>query len=82
MTHIKLKYKIKKIKEEEIEKRMRKDKVYYHCCNCGEIYEDKHMNILIVKLTTPYIPKEFKDYVISSGGCSYCMDKRGEKKDS
>jgi len=78
MTHIKKTYKIKKLDDLEISKRMRKDKLYYHCCYCGKIYEDKHRNILILDLTKLNggklsIPREFNIYKITSGICGKCF---------
>ena len=79
MTHIKKTYKIKKLDDLEISKRMRKDKLYYHCCQCGKIYEDKNRNILILDITKlnggrPSIPREFEDYKITSGICRKCYE--------
>jgi len=76
MTHIKPKHKIKQLTEQDIAKRMRKDRVYYHCCSCREIYEDKKKSVLIMRLSTSFIPAVFSDYHISSGLCDYCYKNR------
>ena len=76
---IKLTHKIKELTEEEISKRMRKDKLYYHCCYCGEVYEDKQRTILMFNIKDftgrTSIPKEFNGYHITSGICNKCYKK-------
>lgn len=81
---IKKTYKIKKLDELELPKRMRTDKRYYHCIGCGGVYEDKNMGIEILSLVklnrsiTP-LPAELSYYLISSGLCRKCFDSRRER---
>ena len=81
---IKLTHKIKELTEEEISKRMRKDKLYYHCCYCGEVYEDKQRTILMFNIKDftgrTSIPKEFNGYHITSGICNKCFLNIGKWK--
>jgi len=77
MTKIKKTHKIIRLDDINISKRMRKDQLYYHCCHCGKIHEDKHYNIIIVDLNKlngrHSIPREFNDYKITSGVCEKCF---------
>jgi len=74
MTHIKTKQKIKNL--DDIPKRMRKDKPYYHCIMCGNIYEDRNEIIIMNYMKFYSLPKEFSDYNISSGLCKKCYEGR------
>jgi len=70
---IKKKHKITKFEDCDISRRMRKDKMYYHCCSCGDIYEDCKRNIKILNLNELnggcFIPSIFRHYKISSTYC-------------
>ena len=76
MTHIKKTYKIKKLDDLDISKRMRKDKIYYHCVKCGNLYEDKHQRIIMNETKFYSLPFEFNGYKISSGLCKKCFEGR------
>jgi len=80
---IKKTHRITTLEPEDIAKRLRKDKIYYHCCKCGTIYDDKRRLAKIcnlVELGSPLpnlLPSVFSEYKISSGLCDICF---GEKK--
>ena len=77
MTHIKKNHKINCL--DDIPKRMRKDKRYYHCIRCGNLYEDKNKNIIMNEMRFYSLPREFNGYKISSGLCKRCYETRKEK---
>lgn len=79
---IKKKHKITTLEKEDISKRMRQDKLYYHCCGCGGIWEDKNKLIKILELKDLWglssIPREFNDYHLTSGFCDDCYKNKNE----
>jgi len=72
--------------ENELNKRLNKDKLYYHCCECGFIFEDKNYNIGILNtkkfgIGKEGLPKVFEKYQISSGYCDHCYNKQIERRE-
>ncbi len=78
---IKKTHRITSLEPEDIAKRLRKDKLYYHCCQCGTLYDDKRRLAKICNLVDlghlpNIIPAVFREYKITSGLCGRCFDEK------
>lgn len=78
---IKKKHKITSLEPDDIAKRLRTDKLYYHCCKCGTLYEDKNRlakicNLIDLGSIPNLLPAVFRDYKITSGLCNRCFEEK------